>query len=38
VVIDFTTLLGFYGHLGFEPWIGYHEGSAPTHRLIDAGG
>jgi GNAT superfamily N-acetyltransferase len=38
VVIDFTTLLGFYGHLGFEPWIAYHEASAPIHRLIDAGG
>lgn len=38
VVIDFTTLLGFYGHLGFEPWIAYREASAPTHRLLDAGG
>jgi GNAT superfamily N-acetyltransferase len=38
VVIDFTTLLGFYGHLGFEPWMSFRQASLPTHRLIDAGG
>lgn len=38
VVIDFTTLLGFYGHLGFEPWMSFRQASVPTHRLSDAGG
>jgi GNAT superfamily N-acetyltransferase len=36
VVIDFTTLLGYYGPHGFAPWITYREASAPVDRL--AGG
>jgi predicted N-acetyltransferase YhbS len=33
VVIDSTSLLGFYGHLGFEPWITYRHASAATENL-----
>lgn len=33
VVIDSTSLLGFYGPLGFEPWITYRHASAATENL-----
>jgi predicted N-acetyltransferase YhbS len=33
VVIDSTSLVGFYGHLGFEPWITYRHASGPTESL-----
>jgi predicted N-acetyltransferase YhbS len=33
VVIDSTSLMGFYGRLGFEPWITYRHASAATEKL-----
>ena len=33
VVIDFTTLLGYYGPHGFAPWITYRRATAPIDRL-----
>jgi ribosomal protein S18 acetylase RimI-like enzyme len=36
VVIDATTLLGFYGPLGFRPWMTFRSASAPTERLLRA--
>jgi len=33
VVIDFTTLLGYYGPHGFTPWITYRHATAPIDRL-----
>jgi GNAT superfamily N-acetyltransferase len=33
VVIDFTTLLGYYGPHGFAPWITYRHATAPVDRL-----
>ena len=33
VVIDSTSLIGFYGHLGFEPWITYRHASVLTENL-----
>lgn len=33
VVIDFTSLLGYYGPHGFAPWITYRHASAPVDRL-----
>jgi len=33
VVIDFTTLQGYYGPHGFAPWITYRHASAPVDRL-----
>lgn len=33
VVIDCTSLLGFYGRLGFKPWITYRHASVPTENL-----
>ncbi len=33
VVIDSTSLVGFYGHLGFAPWITYRHASAATEAL-----
>jgi GNAT superfamily N-acetyltransferase len=34
VVIDDTTLLGYYGPHGFAPWITYHHASAPLGPLL----
>ncbi|MEA2537192.1 MAG: hypothetical protein QOF11_1426 [Chloroflexota bacterium] len=36
VVIDDTTLLGYYGPHGFAPWITYHHASAPLGALLAA--
>ena len=36
VVIDFTSLLGYYGPHGFAPWITYRHATAPVDRV--AGG
>jgi predicted N-acetyltransferase YhbS len=33
VVIDSTSLLGFYGRLGFKPWITYRHASARAEDL-----
>lgn len=33
VVIDSTSLLGFYGRLGFAPWITYRHASVATEAL-----
>lgn len=33
VVIDCTSLLGFYGRLGFTPWITYRHAAAATENL-----
>ena len=33
VVIDFTDLLGFYGPLGFAPWMAFRHGTAPVTSL-----
>jgi GNAT superfamily N-acetyltransferase len=33
VVIDFTSLLGYYGPHGFAPWITYRQATAPVDRL-----
>ncbi len=35
VVIDFTTLLGYYGPHGFAPWITYRHATAPVDRLAN---
>ena len=35
VVIDDTSLLGYYGPHGFAPWIVYRHASAPLGRLVD---
>jgi ribosomal protein S18 acetylase RimI-like enzyme len=34
VVIDFTSLLGYYGPHGFRPWIAYRRAAAPVGRLV----
>jgi GNAT superfamily N-acetyltransferase len=34
VVIDWTVLTGFYGPLGFSPWMTFREARAPTVRLL----
>jgi GNAT superfamily N-acetyltransferase len=36
VVIDFTTLLGFYGPLGFRPWMTFRHATAPIGRVLVA--
>ncbi|HEU4672243.1 MAG TPA: GNAT family N-acetyltransferase [Candidatus Limnocylindrales bacterium] len=33
VVIDFTTLLDFYGPVGFRPWMTFRHAGAPTARV-----
>jgi GNAT superfamily N-acetyltransferase len=38
VVIDFTSLLGYYGPHGFRPWISYRRASAPVSRLLGSAG
>jgi predicted N-acetyltransferase YhbS len=35
-VIDATSLEGFYGPLGFRPWMTFRHASAPTRTLVDA--
>ncbi|MBF6606235.1 MAG: GNAT family N-acetyltransferase [Chloroflexi bacterium] len=37
VVIDFTSLLGYYGPHGFRPWISYRHALAPVGRLGGSG-
>jgi GNAT superfamily N-acetyltransferase len=34
VVIDFTTLLGFYGPLGFEPWMEFVHASGTVAEVL----
>lgn len=34
VVIDDTTLLGYYGPHGFRPWIAYRHATAPIGSLL----
>jgi ribosomal protein S18 acetylase RimI-like enzyme len=34
VVIDDTHLLGFYGHLGFTPWIEYQHARATVREVL----
>jgi predicted N-acetyltransferase YhbS len=36
VVIDETTLDGFYGPLGFRPWMTFRHASAPTSTIVAA--
>jgi predicted N-acetyltransferase YhbS len=38
VVIDFTSLLGYYGPHGFAPWITYRHASAPISGLLGGAG
>jgi predicted N-acetyltransferase YhbS len=35
-VIDATSLEGFYGPLGFRPWMTFRHGSGPTATVMDA--
>lgn len=35
VVIDLTSLLGYYGSHGFEPWMTWRHGSASTDRVLE---
>ena len=34
IVIDDTTLLGYYGPHGFSPWITYRHASGPVAPLL----
>ena len=34
MVIDDTTLLGYYGPHGFSPWIAYRHATAPIGPLL----
>ena len=36
VVIDLTSLLGYYGGHGFRPWMRWREGRAPIARVLAA--
>ncbi|HLO35757.1 MAG TPA: hypothetical protein VK194_06735, partial [Candidatus Deferrimicrobium sp.] len=36
VVIDLTSLLGFYGPHGFGPWITWRSATAPIERVSTA--
>jgi GNAT superfamily N-acetyltransferase len=36
VVIDLTSLLGYYGSHGFRPWMTWREGAAPVERVLAA--
>jgi GNAT superfamily N-acetyltransferase len=36
VVIDLTSLLGYYGSHGFRPWMTWRHGAAPVERLLAA--
>jgi GNAT superfamily N-acetyltransferase len=38
VVIDLTSLLGYYGSHGFRPWMTWRDGSAPVERVLAATG
>jgi GNAT superfamily N-acetyltransferase len=35
VVIDLTSLLGYYGSHGFQPWMTWRAGVAPVTRVIE---
>jgi GNAT superfamily N-acetyltransferase len=35
VVIDLTSLLGYYGTHGFEPWVTWRHGTASTDRVLE---
>jgi ribosomal protein S18 acetylase RimI-like enzyme len=35
VVIDLTSLLGYYGSHGFEPWMTWRHATAPTDRVLE---
>ncbi|MGH2464732.1 MAG: GNAT family N-acetyltransferase [Candidatus Limnocylindrales bacterium] len=37
VMIDFTSLLGYYGPHGFAPWTTYRHASMPVDRLVGQG-
>jgi GNAT superfamily N-acetyltransferase len=36
VVIDLTSLIGYYGSHGFRPWMTWREGAAPVARVLAA--
>jgi GNAT superfamily N-acetyltransferase len=36
VVIDLTSLLGYYGSHGFGPWMTWRHGAAPIERVLAA--
>jgi GNAT superfamily N-acetyltransferase len=36
VVIDLTSLMGYYGSHGFRPWMTWREGAAPVARVLAA--
>jgi len=36
IVIDLTSLLGYYGSHGFRPWMTWRKGAAPVERLLAA--
>jgi len=36
VVIDLTSLLGYYGSHGFRPWMTWRHGAAPVDRVLAA--
>jgi hypothetical protein len=36
VVIDLTSLLGYYGSHGFRPWMTWRHGAAPVERVLTA--
>jgi GNAT superfamily N-acetyltransferase len=36
VVIDLTSLLGYYGSHGFAPWMTWRSGAAPVTRVLEA--
>jgi len=36
VVIDMTSLLGYYGSHGFRPWMTWRNGRAPVARVLEA--
>jgi len=38
VVIDLTSLLGYYGSHGFEPWMTWRHATASTDRIIEKTG
>jgi hypothetical protein len=36
VVIDLTSLMGYYGGHGFRPWMTWRHGSAPVDAILAA--
>ncbi|MEA2546939.1 MAG: hypothetical protein QOI09_2212, partial [Chloroflexota bacterium] len=36
VVIDLTSLLGYYGSHGFRPWMTWRHGAASVDRVLAA--